>query len=494
MAQIFISYRRDDVPGYVRALMLEMKNMVGSQQVFLDMEDIEAGSDFASIIEDALSHCEVLLAIVGPQWLTSTNHLEQRRLDDPNDFVRLEIATALRRNIPAIPVLIENAKMPSEDDLPSDLKPLARLQGVPLAHSHWDDDINRLFRAIECVTDEPKLSRLYSQTMTELNEGRWQDALRSFQAIESIRPGYRDVAERIYPLSELAHGIMRLGPAPRGWRNAVARCPVLSMIVVSIFPNCLAAVFNFKYNWEAIVVPMQHRVQQAESLFQISAAIVNGVGFTLGLALFAYLARPVSLVLREVAHGGPGGLENLKPARDRCLKLGHFAALIGVVLWAMAGPVYPLMIGTLELPDYVYFVASLALSGVIAATYPFLGVTWLCTHVLYLPLIQPGSTTAADETVLERVERWNWRYLLLAGSLPMLAITLGIVLNRSELAATYILLGALGLGGLGGFVLAIWLFKSIQNDLTVLKQAARQSSAKLKCRTPVPSSEPLTAT
>jgi hypothetical protein len=266
------------------------------------------------------------------------------------------------------------------------------------------------------------------------------------------------------------------------------------MIVVSIFPNCLAAVFNFKYNWEAIVVPMQHRVQQAESLFQISAAIVNGVGFTLGLALFAYLARPVSLVLREVAHGGPGGLENLKPARDRCLKLGHFAALIGVVLWAMAGPVYPLMIGTLELPDYVYFVASLALSGVIAATYPFLGVTWLCTHVLYLPLIQPGSTTAADETVLERVERWNWRYLLLAGSLPMLAITLGIVLNRSELAATYILLGALGLGGLGGFVLAIWLFKSIQNDLTVLKQAARQSSAKLKCRTPVPSSEPLTAT
>ncbi|HUL13218.1 MAG TPA: TIR domain-containing protein, partial [Methylococcaceae bacterium] len=358
MAQIFISYRRDDVPGYVRALMLEMKNMVGSQQVFLDMEDIEAGSDFVSIIEDALSHCEVLLAIVGPQWLTSTNHLEQRRLDDPNDFVRLEIATALRRNIPAIPVLIENAKMPSEDDLPSDLKPLARLQGVPLAHSHWDDDINRLFRAIECVTDEPKLSRLYSQAMTELNEGRWQDALRSFQAIESIRPGYRDVAERIYPLSELAHGIMRLGPAPRGWRNAVARCPVLSMIVVSIFPNCLAAVFNFKYNWEAIVVPMQHRVQQAESLFQISAAIVNGVGFTLGLALFAYLARPVSLVLREVAHGGPGGLENLKPARDRCLKLGHFAALIGVVLWAMAGPVYPLMIGTLELPDYVYFVAS----------------------------------------------------------------------------------------------------------------------------------------
>ena len=493
MAEIFICYRRDDAPGYVRALMTEMKHAVGSQQVFLDMEDIEAGSNFVSIIEDALSHCEVLLVILGPQWLTSTNHLGQRRLDDPNDFVRLEIVTALRRNIPTIPLLVENAKMPSEDDLPPELKPLARLQGLPLSHLHWDDDISRLFRAIERVTEEPKLSRLYSQAMTELNEGRWQDALSSFQAIESARPGYRDVAERMSPLSELAQGIVRLGPAPRGWRNAVARFPVLSMIAVSILPNVLAAVFNFRYNWEAIVVPMRQRVEQAENLFQISAAIVNGVGFTLGLALFAYLARPVSLALRQVAQGGAAGLEDLKAVRERCLKLGHFAAVIGVALWAMAGPVYPLMIGTMELPDYVYFIASLALSGVIAATYPFLGVTWLCTHVFCLPLIQPGTTSLADETELERVERWNWRYLLLAGVLPMLAITLGIVLSRSDLAATYILLGALGLGGLAGFVLAIRLFKSIQSDLAVLKQAARQSSAKLKRPTPLPTSQPATA-
>lgn len=480
MDQIFISYRRDDAPGYVRALMTDMKYTVGSQQVFLDMEDIEAGSNFVSIIEDAVSHCEVLLVIMGPQWLTSTNHLGQRRLDDSNDFVRLEIVTALRRNIPAIPVLVENAKMPSVDDLPLDLKPLARLQGVPLSHSRWDDDINRLFRAIEHVTDEPKLSRLYSQAITKLDDGWWQEALGNFQAIESIRPGYRDLAERMPPLCELAQAIVRLGPAPRGWRNAVARLPVLSMIVMSILPNGLAAVFNFNYNWEAIVIPMQQRVEQAERLFQISAVIVNSVGFTFGLALFSYLAKPVSPVLRRLAHGDAVRLEDLKPVRERCLKLGHFAAVIGVALWAMAGPVYPLMIGTLERPDYVYFIASLALCGVIAATYPFLGVTWLCTHVLYLPLIQPGSTTSEDEAALERVEHWNWRYLLLAGSLPMLAITLGIVLSRAESAATSVLLGALGLGGLGGFVLAIWLFKSIQSDLVTLKQAARRSSAVLK--------------
>lgn len=493
MAEIFICYRRDDAPGYVRALMTEMRQAVGSQQVFLDMEDIEAGSNFVSIIEDALGHCEVLLVIVGPQWLTATNRLGQRRLDDPNDFVRLEIVTALKRNIPAIPLLVESAKMPAEDDLPPDLKSLARLQGIPLSHAHWDDDIPRLFRAIERVTEEPKLSRLYAQAMSELNEGRWRDALNSFQAIESSRPGYRDVAERTSPLSELAQAIVPLGPAPRGWRNAVARFPVLSMIVVSILPNILAAMFNFKYNWEAIVLPMQQHVAQAEHVFRVSAAIVNGVGFTLGLALFAYLARPVSVMLRQLAQGHAAGLENLQPVRERCLKLGHFAAVIGVALWALAGPVYPLMIGALELPGYAYFIASLALSGLIAATYPFLGVTWLCTHVFCLPLIQPGTTNVADEALLARVERWTWRYLALAGVLPMLAITLGIVLNRSEPAATYLLLGALGFGGLAGFVLAIWLFKSIQNDLAVLKQAARLSSARLKRPMQVPSSQPAMA-
>jgi hypothetical protein len=89
--------------------------------------------------------------------------------------------------------------------------------------------------------------------------------------------------------------------------------------------------------------------------------------------------------------------------------------------------------------------------------------------------------------------RWNGRYLLLAGALPMLAVTLGTVLNRSELAATYLLPGALGFGGLAGFVLAIRFFQPVQHDPGVLKQAARRSSDRLERRQPVPSSESATA-
>ena len=140
MGQIFISYRRDDTAGYVRALLSDMKHKFGDRQVFLDVEDIEAGSNFESIIENNLSNCEALLVIIGPQWLTATNSSGQRRLDVPSDFVRLEIVTALGRNITTIPVLVEDTTMPSEDDLPFDLKPLARLQGAPLSHTRWDDD------------------------------------------------------------------------------------------------------------------------------------------------------------------------------------------------------------------------------------------------------------------------------------------------------------------------------------------------------------------
>ncbi|MGE3151817.1 MAG: toll/interleukin-1 receptor domain-containing protein [Nitrospiraceae bacterium] len=481
MGHIFISYRRDN-PGFVRALRSEMKHKFGDRQVFLDVEDIEAGSDFTSIIENALTNCEVLLVIIGPKWLTVTDRFSQRRLDVPNDFVRLEIAHALGHSIPTIPVLIEGATMPSEDDLPVDLRPLARLQGVPLSHVRWDEDVDRLFQAIEHVTDEPKLSRWYAEALTVQSMGQWEDALHRFEAIESIRPNYRDVIERMQPLRELTQAAEGLGPAPRGWRHATSRFPILAMLFVASLPNILAAWFNFIYNWQVIVLPMQERgMAQVERLFQSAALICNGVSFPVGLGLFVWLAWPVARVLRQLRRDAVVPVATLGFTRERCLKLGHFAAIIGSTLWVILGPVYPLMIGVLEPRNYVYFIASLAICGMIAATYPFLGVTWLCTRVLYLPLVRPGSTTSQDGAALERLRRWIWRYLLLAGVLPMLAITLGLTLSPLAGSTRHsTLLGMLGLGGLGGFVLAIGLFRSIQNDLELLRQVVKRSSSHIE--------------
>jgi hypothetical protein len=473
MEKIFISYRRDDSAGYVMALRSEINRTFGDQQIFLDVEDIPPGSDFVKVIEDTVGNCEALLAIIGPFWLKATNKQGQRRLDDPSDFVRIEIATALRRGIPVIPVLVGDTDMPAEGDLPVDLKPLARMQAKALSNERWDKDVGSLFQALERLPNV-KLSRLYVEALAALNQGRWEEALRIF---ETIRPDYQDVSDRIRPLRRLAQATEQVRPSPRGWRKAVFRFPVYTMVLLGILPNGLAALFNFFYNWRMIVMPLQERgVEQAERLFLASATIVNSILFPLGLGLFVWLAWPASRVWRQLRSGASVPPDTLETMRDRCLKLGHFAAIIGAALWAIVGPVYPAMVGALAPLDYVYFIASLVMCGVIAATYPFLIVAWLCTRVLYLPLVQPGSATPADEAALERLGRWSWRYLLMAGTLPLLAITLGLSLSPlSGSTGHSALLGLLGLGGIGGFVLAIQLFRSIQRNLAVLQEVVEQS-------------------
>lgn len=472
MGQIFISYRRDADAGYVRALLNEMKHTFGDRQTFLDTESIEARTDFARTIEQAIEACEVVLVMIGPRWLALTDRLGRQRLRNPDDFVRLEILTAFQHAIPVIPILVEDAVMPTEAELPEALEKLARLQAVRLSNARWDNDIARLFDSLERLSEEPRLSRQYLEAATCANQGHWQDALRIFETIESERPGFRDVRERLIVLRQLAAEVDRRLPAGGRWQQAALRFPILSMLLLSLPPNVLAALFNFVYNERLIVAPMVHRgVRDAESLFALCAALVNGIGFPLGIACLTYLAWPVRTALREGLSATVMPRARLVSARGRCLQLAHIAALIGAALWILAGPVYPVMIGTMDFADFAYFVSSLFFCGLIAATYPFFGVAWLCCHVLYLGLLQPGSTGAADEAELDRLDRLRWRYLIVAGALPMLAITVGLVL--SPLTASHTssaLLGVLGLGGIGGFVLAIWFFRLIQNDLAVLRQ------------------------
>ncbi|MGZ8201373.1 MAG: toll/interleukin-1 receptor domain-containing protein [Methylosarcina sp.] len=187
---IFISYRHSDAPGYVRALMCELRNAFGSQQVFLDMETIEAGRDFVEIIEQAVEGCEILLAVIGPTWLTVTNEFGQRRIHDPDDFIKLEIVAALQRKIPVIPILVNEAEMPRAEEIPLELQALASLQAVVVSHDNWDDDIQELIGAIDNLVVAPRLARQYDTAKLKLKQGYWEDALSEFNAIESANPGY----------------------------------------------------------------------------------------------------------------------------------------------------------------------------------------------------------------------------------------------------------------------------------------------------------------
>jgi len=110
----------------------------------MDVTDIEAGVDFVDVLQGAVGSCGVLLAVIGHDWLTCTDRSGRRRLDDERDFIRLEIGTALARNVRVIPVLVEGVAMPTAQDLPADLEGLTRRQAVELRDARWNADVESL--------------------------------------------------------------------------------------------------------------------------------------------------------------------------------------------------------------------------------------------------------------------------------------------------------------------------------------------------------------
>lgn len=161
--QIFISYRRDDSAYAAGRLYDRLSQHFGASNVFMDIDAIELGVNFREKIENAVGHCDVLIAMIGKQWLNIKNAQGQRRLDDPNDFVRLEILAALSRNIYVIPVLIDGASMPSSTELPKGLSALCERNGIEVRHRQFNDDANRLVDGLKSV-----LSRSQSSTQPRI--------------------------------------------------------------------------------------------------------------------------------------------------------------------------------------------------------------------------------------------------------------------------------------------------------------------------------------
>ena len=145
--KIFISYRRDDAAGYAGRIY-DRLNARFPNSVFMDVSGIEPGMDFIQTIEEAVGACDTLIVLMGRQWLAGRGPGEGR-LDDPNDFVRLEIATALKRNIRVLPVLLRGAVMPTAQQLPPDIALLARRHALGITDEDFDHDIQRLVEIIE---------------------------------------------------------------------------------------------------------------------------------------------------------------------------------------------------------------------------------------------------------------------------------------------------------------------------------------------------------
>jgi TIR domain len=145
----FICYRRSDAAPYARLLKVQLSRHLPGTSVFMDLDSIEAGKDFEEAIKKGVYSCGVLVALIGPRWLGISDEDGRRRLDNPDDYVRLELRTALQRCIRVIPVLVDGARMPSRHQLPDDLGKLARLNALKMSYDRYEYDEGRLVTLIQ---------------------------------------------------------------------------------------------------------------------------------------------------------------------------------------------------------------------------------------------------------------------------------------------------------------------------------------------------------
>jgi AAA ATPase domain/TIR domain len=159
-SRVFISYRREETAYPAGWLFDRLADRFGHDQIFKDVDSIELGDDFVEVITSAVGSCDVLLALIGEQWLTITDEQGRRRLDDPNDFVRLELEAALTRNVRVIPILVAGARMPRPDQLPPSLAKLVRRHALELSPSHFQFDTSRLHTVLDRALAEVNAQRV----------------------------------------------------------------------------------------------------------------------------------------------------------------------------------------------------------------------------------------------------------------------------------------------------------------------------------------------
>lgn len=153
MANVFISYRREDSAASAGRLFDRFSDALGAEHVFRDIDTMAPGAQFAKVIDKRIGTCDALIAVIGRNWLTVKDTNGHRRLDDANDYVKAEIRTAIELGKRIIPVLVEGASMPAEKDLPEEIAPLAGRNAIEISETRFDYDARRLIDAVQSETD-----------------------------------------------------------------------------------------------------------------------------------------------------------------------------------------------------------------------------------------------------------------------------------------------------------------------------------------------------
>ena len=256
MGAIFVSYRRGDSEGQARALSIELGELIGKDSVFMDVDSIALGRDFRLVLQERLASCDLMLALIGPDWLEIKDSDGNRRLDSPTDFVRQEIGAALKRNIPVTPVLVQGAQMPAEDRLPEDLKDLAFRNGFELSHTRWESDVRELVKRLGLSTrgsDGSTVAEVPSTGSTSSGSGN-----RESDSARTVSTGTGDGSVRARPSS--------------GWSKVVlgAAAMLVLLVVLGYFldseDSSAPQALSERQQWSAYVT-----ATEAEFVFPVDA-------------------------------------------------------------------------------------------------------------------------------------------------------------------------------------------------------------------------------
>lgn len=146
--EVFISYRRDDSAGTTGRIYDRLVSSLPKHRIFMDVDASMHGLDFARVLDEKIGSSDLVAVVIGPSWLTAKNPDGDRRIDTQDDFVRIEVSAALKRGVPVIPILVDGASMPTELDLPNELKPLTRRHAIELRNTRFADDAEKLVKAV----------------------------------------------------------------------------------------------------------------------------------------------------------------------------------------------------------------------------------------------------------------------------------------------------------------------------------------------------------
>lgn len=204
MSRVFISYRRADSAHTATRLYRHLSMRFGKDLIFQDVDDIKPGADFLDTIRHELESCQAFLILIGPRWLIDAEG--RRRLDQPNDVLRMEVAEALSRKAFILPVLVGGAEMPSPEALPELLKPMSRRQAIKLSEDKWRSNVNALIKRLREIIMPRTEDIPLPQALQELNEMQLRyfkllDGNRAADALELAQEtqGYLDRVLPLYP-------------------------------------------------------------------------------------------------------------------------------------------------------------------------------------------------------------------------------------------------------------------------------------------------------